>query len=148
MIPNKSKAFKTFSMGSCHLSRHISVSHTIYERRAPLWLGFGYLRDKVVDKLIDLRKNILILWLIVKKTISDERKLGRQRHNSNPMSILVVLIIRPYSQFVKTTVLVAILSWWQMAFQVHSNTHHRNRFIADAKYQYIDRKLLLIIELR
>jgi len=34
MIPNNTKDFKTFSMGSCHLSRHISVSHTIYERRA------------------------------------------------------------------------------------------------------------------
>jgi lipoate synthase len=55
MIPNKSKAFKTFSMGSCHLSRHISVSHTIM-KGGPLWLGFGNLRDKVVDKLKDLRK--------------------------------------------------------------------------------------------
>ena len=42
-------------MGSCHLSRHISVSHTIM-KGGPLWLGFGNLRDKVVDKLKDLRK--------------------------------------------------------------------------------------------
>jgi len=58
---------------------------------------------------------------------------------------------RPYSQFVKTTVLVAILSWWQMAFQVHSNTHHIGIALLrmlNTNISSIERKLLLIIELR
>ena len=60
MIPNKSKALRLFrwEVAICHDTFQF---HTPFMKGGPLWLGFGYLRDKVVDKLIDLRKNILIL---------------------------------------------------------------------------------------
>ena len=54
-----------------------------------LVLGFGNLRNEVVDKVIDVRRKFSEFVINSEKQQSlDERKLGRQRHNSNSMSIL------------------------------------------------------------
>jgi Fe-coproporphyrin III synthase len=55
MIPNTSKALRPFQW-EVAICRDTFQFHTPFMKGGPLWLGFGNLRNEVVDKVIDLRR--------------------------------------------------------------------------------------------